>query len=178
MANITGIAATNVNVYASAVGDLVKAITGTGACTVVVFGGTTSDNITFRYSSRAIFPDTSKCQFFEYVAAEVKCKFDDTLSFQVTGKTDEKRDKAVTNYATSSTTINNKTASGHPQYRNFISAVFPPGLDGNFIQTEIDKVVHHENGFDFSGLNCFVAGRKGMSSEFVTGSTELLEGWD
>lgn len=178
MATVTGTGAGTLRFYGSAIGELKRVITGAGAGALSFFGGSVPANVVFRYTSRAVFPDNSKCQFFEFVAADIKCKFDDTLAFNVTGKTDEKRDKATMDYATTHTTINNKTVSGQPQYRNFISAIFPPGVDGNFVQVELDKTVHHLNGFDFNGLNEYVAPRQGMSAEFVTGSTVLLSGWD
>lgn len=174
----TGTAAATLELVSNAYGEVSTVITGTAAATIRLIGGDLASEVNFRYTSRAVpfVPERDKA--CEVIFANVKCEFNDSLTFDITIKTDKERYKSTVSYPTNERVVNNQTAAGRPYFRKFVEAVPAPGCFGYFFQAEVDKKTHYLNGFEFTGVNFYAVERKGIGPEFIAGGATLLNGWE
>jgi hypothetical protein len=175
---ISGTAAATVSFFSSGFGQVRDTKSGTAACTLTFVGGDVPKAVNFRYSSRAVFHVPERDKAGEILYANVKCEFNDRMNYDVTIKTDKSRYKSVVAYDTAEEVTNAQTAAGRPYFRKFVQIVPAPGCFGYFFQVELDKKVHYENGFEFTGFNLYPVNRPGIDPEFTAGGSTLLNGWE
>lgn len=140
-------------------------------------GGCNPVNIPFRFKSRPLYYSDKKNQFAEIIFAIIFCEFNDTLNYDVMLLTDKERYIITISYDEDERVVSALAAAGRPYFRKFIQGVPPPGAIGSFFQVEINKTVHHLNGYKFIGVDIYAADRPGVGPEFIAGDATLVNGW-
>lgn len=153
-------------------------ITGSIAATVAKpIGGCNPNNVEFRFKSRPLYYSDERSKIAEILYSIVFCEFNDDLNFDIIITTDNGRYSATIEYDEDERVVNNQAAAGRPYFRKFVQAVPPPGAFGSFFQLQIDKAIHHNNGYKFIGLDVYPIERDGIGPEFIAGDSTLDNGW-